>query len=104
MSRYIDADKMKSELLLGIATSKTLLPPSIYNDTARAVRAFIKLLDEFETTDVRENVKGEWIDCLEDDIVDVQICSVCGYKEYVIDKPNFCPNCGADMRGEENAE
>lgn len=27
------------------------------------------------------------------------ICSVC--KEMHIDKGNFCPNCGADMRGKE---
>ncbi len=31
-------------------------------------------------------------------------CSVCGQYEgaewIVLDNPNFCPNCGADMRGE----
>lgn len=28
-------------------------------------------------------------------------CSVCGYSTYDDDATNFCPNCGADMRGEE---
>ena len=29
------------------------------------------------------------------------ICSECGYM-YYLQQPNFCPNCGADMRGERN--
>jgi hypothetical protein len=30
-------------------------------------------------------------------------CSVCGEPNVsYISKPNFCPNCGADMRGEQN--
>jgi len=29
-------------------------------------------------------------------------CSVCRYEldEHIKEEPNFCPNCGADMRGE----
>lgn len=37
-------------------------------------------------------VKGEWID---------DNCSVCGQYVYHGDARNFCPECGADMRGEE---
>lgn len=31
-------------------------------------------------------------------------CSKCGSRKYMEDKPldNFCANCGADMRGEED--
>lgn len=37
---------------------------------------------------ITKSTNGEMFDC----------CSVCGYVEW--DEPkNFCPNCGADMRG-----
>lgn len=29
-------------------------------------------------------------------------CSVCGYRDYAEEHNNFCPNCGADMRGEKD--
>ena len=38
---------------------------------------------------ITKSTNGEMFDC----------CSACGYVEW--DEPkNFCPNCGADMRGE----
>ena len=43
-----------------------------------------------------ERKKGRWIDM--DDHV---MCSCCGATHYGSDK-NFCPNCGADMRGEQD--
>ena len=54
------------------------------------------LLDELENlppADVRPVVRGEWIgdgDCI--------ICSNCK-TAYTFMGSNFCPNCGADMRG-----
>lgn len=58
------------------------------------------LVDKTPLADVRENVRGEWI-YGEDGIY----CSRC--KALVAEtnleyfcKHNFCPNCGADMRGE----
>ena len=35
--------------------------------------------------------RGRWIDGMK--------CSECGQIDWT--KPNYCPNCGADMRGEE---
>ena len=31
-------------------------------------------------------------------------CSICGKDYFHVDGMNFCPNCGADMRGEEDDE
>ena len=51
---------------------------------------------------LRDKPKGEWIleydgDSECDNLYKCSICGVeCGCEEY--DKPNFCPNCGADMR------
>lgn len=43
-----------------------------------------------------EREKGRWID-----MGDHVMCSCCGATHYGVDK-NYCSNCGADMRGEEN--
>lgn len=60
-------------------------------------------------SDVRENVRGEWIEwkkCTPFYIQDLYKCSKCNesyLKELVYFLDNlqyrFCPNCGADMRG-----
>ena len=81
MSRYIDADAIKYDEDL----------PDIY--TVSKTR-----IDNMPTADVRENVKGEWHDYQEGKWI-YQQCSVCGY-DYAPRKYPFCPNCGADMRGE----
>lgn len=43
---------------------------------------------------------GEWIHD-GSDWTNRWICSKCGYKHF-LEKTNYCPNCGADMRGEAN--
>lgn len=52
--------------------------------------------------DVREVKRGRWIN----QGTDSEICSACGSRFYISalfavginDEPDFCPNCGADMR------
>ena len=68
----------------------------------------LRLLDKSFIADVRENVRGEWISHdLEngEKSIDKDCCSVCGerFREIAMTgcEWNFCPNCGADMRGEE---
>lgn len=96
MRRYIDADKLQ-EAFKELHGGKRSL-----------------LIDTEPTADVRENVKGEWIDAEWENINTGEKrkgrrCSACGcgYFRYdvsvntVSDIPNFCPNCGADMRGDK---
>ena len=61
------------------------------------------MIADIPAADVRENVKGEWIvesvDLFHgEEVGESYICSVCGKDAF--DKFDFCPNCGADMRGE----
>ena len=49
--------------------------------------------------DVRENVRGEWIDfSMSIKGVPVEACGVCGMWSLGMDK-NYCPYCGAKMKG-----
>lgn len=98
MSRYIDADAVLRE------ASKRF----------DYVDDFEEVLDAIPTADVRENVKGEWIEMgTNTDGTHNIKCSECGggYKTtgharslVTKVKYKFCPHCGADMRGADNAE
>ena len=60
-------------------------------------------VDEIEAlppvTPTREH--GEWnLVSINDMALKIYRCSVCGNKTY--GSTNFCPNCGADMKGEQN--
>ena len=66
-------------------------------------RTILDFIDDIPAADVRPVVKAKW------EWNDNSCCCYCGncdavspredqYGEY-IDCPNFCPNCGADMRG-----
>ena len=61
-------------------------------------------IDDAKAADVRENVRGEWIKGGEQPYFrkhfDIVVCSICnkrGEKRW-----KFCPNCGADMRGDKD--
>ena len=51
-----------------------------------------------------ERKTGRWINAYPDiesnPMFMYGICSECGFEQSISDKLNFCPNCGADMRGE----
>lgn len=55
------------------------------------------------SADVRENIHGEWeevTDYKDDNVYQWHIiCSVCRQRG-MFESDKFCPNCGADMRGE----
>lgn len=46
-----------------------------------------------------QRMKGKWI-TISDGYVDVVKCDQCG--KTTDDISNFCPSCGADMRGEQD--
>ena len=84
--RYIDADKLMND----------------FYDTPEERKTWSKawwLINHAPTADVRENVRGEWI--RKKDTIQ---CSQCKAKwidhTYLIETFRFCPNCGADMRGD----
>lgn len=60
-------------------------------------------LEQLPTADVVSVVRGKWI-ADGDGYHWTYNCSICGWKDgYPFNKRhNFCPNCGADMRGEGN--
>lgn len=56
--------------------------------------------DMIENAPTVEERTGEWIHD-GSDWTNRWICAKCGYK-WFFDKSNYCPNCGADMRGKQN--
>lgn len=61
------------------------------------------LFNHIPSADVRENIHGEWeevTDYKDDNVYQWHIiCSVCRQRG-MFESDKFCPNCGADMRGE----
>lgn len=58
-------------------------------------------IEELPVADVRPVVRGKWLDTETGGIKET-VCSICfhtGWHHF-----NYCPNCGADMRGETDAE
>ena len=91
--RYIDESKLIEKLHVGEGL------PTI----SRSVLVNC-VLPTIPTADVRENVHGFWYALKKGDrgySAGDFCCSVCKEPNYTwIPKPNFCPNCGADMRRE----
>ena len=79
---------------------------STLNDAAalQIVQVYMQAMNDPRTMGAyyatMRNRHGEWIDF--DDDYSVYDCSVCGERAPNDIKWNFCPNCGADMRGENN--
>ena len=104
MSRYIDAELLKRRM------NETLGDPET-GDMGKLLNVIIAgCIDEIPTADVRENVRGEWKKEIRhykgnDQEYDYYVikCSQCGARpQKAWELTNFCPNCGADMRGEKD--
>ena len=110
MPRYIDADALMKEFIDFVRDSNNsdFAPAPNWNDA-------VSLVGSAPTADVVERKQGEWIKMSDADGV-YYTCGECGediprVSHYdpqfdlfprleSIEKTNFCPNCGADMREE----
>lgn len=108
--RLIDADKLYPDCLtkegtLAISQSQIANAPTVKTFTLEDIeeqyrKGLEKGLSEWET----ERPTGHWVNGYKS-----FNCSVCGkiayswnqFGEYIQVKSNFCPNCGAEMRKEE---
>ena len=87
MSRLIDADSMKADLLTVDPQYETM------------IQWCITVLDAQPTVEP-ERKTGEWITQMFGSWAE---CSECHeLYDIPISLSNFCPNCGADMRGEDH--
>lgn len=95
--RLIDADALKSK----VQAQEWKRDPAVM----LALDWIYMLINEQPTIYAAPVVRGEWI--TNSDYPDTVICSLCGWRESVwwADKgTNYCPNCGAKMEGEKEAE
>lgn len=96
MTRYIDADRAISVL------KRWFKFPDYNKGEKNIIACAINMLEETPTADVVERKRGKWI---EDGYRDYPcVCSVCGIRQSIKAKFlfSYCPNCGADMRGEKD--
>lgn len=89
MSRYIDADKLIEDVRIKRGLHE-IIKGVIYS-----------FLHDAPTADVVESKRGEWIELPSNGIGNTAECSVCRDSVYGYESCNFCPNCGADMRGDK---
>lgn len=100
MAEYIEREAAVKCLCEGY-DGFSAMTPSYYNGFMNAVYHVKNTIPAADVAPVR---RGRWIDRMVRD----WRCSECsekllgrGYDGYVYkDLPNYCPNCGADMRGE----
>ena len=111
--RYINADEVGGWIDNWFDVNRYYHP---YSKSEKIPASEVKsLIHRIPTADVRENVKGEWSEAVVKSVYGeerlVRSCTVCGcsyfrydLSENTVDEvPKFCPNCGADMRGDANA-
>ena len=95
MARYIDADAIITKL-------KILYEDEWNRNTcttwANSFSHCEEIIEEQPTADVRDVLRGKWI-AYQDGKYHCSRCDDVAPKGY---RWNYCPNCGADMRGVED--
>ena len=98
------SDLISRQAAIELLKSRVDVATGIYGDLGGAVHGATLLIMDLPAADVRENVRGDWIPqnhnktngMLSTLVYYYPKCSVCGH---CANYTNFCPNCGADMRG-----
>lgn len=100
MSRYIDAVPLENKLIEHKKDEHLNLNKCGYDTWRNAFKIALRELHNTPTADVKPVVRGKVVTTVDEWHVIRQNCSICNeeleYKSY----PNFCPHCGADMRGD----
>ena len=93
MSRYINADELIKDI------ENIYVEINEENDPVINQGEVLNLIEGYAAENVKPIVYGKWKNSVIAD--NFRACSLCCYVSpsgfY-----NFCPNCGADMRGEPN--
>lgn len=97
--RLIDADDFSRSLI------EHMIAPFEYNDYDKGLYDASLLLKNAPTIEP-ERKKGKWVTPSREGCFSFSNayaeCSICKKKTYMGWRMNFCPNCGADMRGESD--
>lgn len=98
MPRYINDYISRTEALEKIDGYFGDLPIVVHYD-------MLKIISDLPSADVTDRKFGEWID---DEMVCKARCSACdtewSWISNEMDRFNYCPNCGARMKGEDDGE
>ena len=109
---YIDKELFKQDIKMRYCNN--CARPNDIKCRACHVDDMLGEIEDAPTADVVEVKHGEWLQeweyqYYEDDCDEIPYirCSLCGHEEWNIEKvccdaPNYCSNCGADMRGVKN--
>ena len=98
MTEYIDREKVEAQLRAYADNVPERFSEVIKGLIDAVVLDLTDAIKDMPTADVRENVSGKWVSASSLDWYLVYKCSNCG--EYGNPKHNFCPNYGADNRGD----
>ena len=104
--RLIDADEVIKHL------EKCIADPMFDNDYRKICFAICNYIDGVSTIEAEPVKRGKWIDVdyktLEHGFIETHYgkglcCSLCrcGFKKDELKYRNFCPSCGARMRGDD---
>lgn len=101
MADYIELDSLRQRFFDVVSKAES---------DCLHIDSIVDIIKNEPTADVRENVHGEWLPVLDrygkqdgDELyAPLSKCSKCGVSVIAGEYANFCPNCGADMRGADN--